>query len=43
MRKYYFTERILNMWHSLPPDTVVRSLTVNRTDGTIQCDGVIGV
>ena len=29
MRKYYFTERIVNMWNSLP-DTVVNSSTINQ-------------
>ena len=29
MRKYYFTERIVNMWNSLP-DAVVNSSTINQ-------------
>ena len=29
IRKYYFTERIVNMWNSLP-DAVVNSSTINQ-------------
>jgi len=31
LRKYFFTNRIVNVWNSLPlPDTVVTSETVNQ-------------